>query len=312
MEAVDSFRKHKENRKKRKEETEMGNSLPAQTVRESNGGNKSCKQNKKREMDKKMKSGREEKDTPNSNAIEGRIYGKKDAANEAKDKLQNSSQKKRKNIERVKRADAVEAENVVEQQNGKPKISAKKKKKRRSLGTSQDDFLEKKGSLGTSQDDFLEKKGNVADFEVDQMSSGDEDYSKGMRKWVIQYHQSRPGIKVLQERIDDFITAHEAQEEQARKEREAQAAEGGWTVVVHHKGRKKTTDAESGTAVGSVAQAAVLDKMAKKKRKEVGLEFYRFQRREARRNEIMMLQSKFEQDKKRIQEMRAARKFRPY
>lgn len=73
---------------------------------------------------------------------------------------------------------------------------------------------------------------------------------------------------------------------QERKEREALAAEGGWTVVVHHKGRKKTTDAESGIAVGSVALAAVEDKMAEKKKKEVGLDFYRFQRREAKRNGI--------------------------
>ncbi|KAJ9682993.1 hypothetical protein PVL29_018826 [Vitis rotundifolia] len=148
--------------------------------------------------------------------------------------------------------------------------------------------------------------------EVYHISSGDEDCSKGMKKWIMEYRQSRPGLKILQQRIDEFITAHEAEEEQARKEREASASEGGWTVVVHHKGRKKTTDSESGIAVGSVAQAAVMDKMAKKKSKEIGLNFYRFQRREAQRNELMMLQSKFEQDKMRIQQLRAARKFRPY
>lgn len=70
---------------------------------------------------------------------------------------------------------------------------------------------------------------------------------------------------------------------QERKEREAQAAEGGWTVVVHHKGRKKTTDPESGITVGSVAQAAVLHNMSKKKSK-VAEDFYRFQKREAKRN----------------------------
>ncbi|KVH91468.1 hypothetical protein Ccrd_006513, partial [Cynara cardunculus var. scolymus] len=43
-------------------------------------------------------------------------------------------------------------------------------------------------------------------------------------------------------------------------------AEGGWTVVKHIKGRKKTTDGESGTTMGSVAQAAVIDKMSKKKK----------------------------------------------
>jgi ribosomal RNA-processing protein 7 len=71
---------------------------------------------------------------------------------------------------------------------------------------------------------------------------------------------------------------------QERKAKEALAAEGGWTVVVQKKGRKKTTDSESGIAVGSVAQAAAENKLAKKKPKEVGLDFYRFQKREAQRN----------------------------
>ncbi|XP_058114989.1 uncharacterized protein LOC131257988 isoform X6 [Magnolia sinica] len=158
----------------------------------------------------------------------------------------------------------------------------------------------------------VEKKAEVEEDEVYHMSSGDEDCSKGMKKWITEYHTNRPGLKILQQRIDAFTTAHEAQEEQAKKERESRVAEGGWTVVKHHKGRKKTTDSESGVAVGAVAEAAVLDKMAQKKKKGVALNFYNFQRREAQRNEVMMLQSKFEQDKKRIQQMRAARKFRPY
>ncbi|GAA0145536.1 RNA metabolism protein [Lithospermum erythrorhizon] len=155
-----------------------------------------------------------------------------------------------------------------------------------------------------------EKKEDVN--EVYQIPSEDERPLQGMRKWITDYYRSRPGLNVLQEKIDEFITAHEAQEEQARIEKEEKAAEGGWTVVVHHKGRKKTTDAESGISVGSVAQAAVMEKMATKKNKDVGLDFYRFQKREAKKNEIMMLQSKFEQDKKRMQELRAQRKFRPY
>ncbi|XXG78740.1 hypothetical protein AAC387_Pa08g2618 [Persea americana] len=151
----------------------------------------------------------------------------------------------------------------------------------------------------------------VKSEDVYHLSSGDDDCSKGMKKWLTEYHRSRPGLEILQQRIDDFIIAHEAQEEQAIKEKEALAAEEGWTVVMR-KGNKRTTDLESGISVGSVAQAAVMDKMEKKKKKAIALDFYNFQRREAQRNEIMMLQSKFEQDKKRIQQMRAARKFRPY
>ncbi|KAK7338336.1 hypothetical protein VNO77_18942 [Canavalia gladiata] len=152
-----------------------------------------------------------------------------------------------------------------------------------------------------------EKGGDPEHNEICVISSGDEDCSKGMKKWIMEYHGSRLGLKILQHQIDDFITAHEEKLEEERREREARAAEGGWTVVVHHKGRKKTTDSESGVAVGSVAQAAVENKMVKKKQKGVGLDFYRFHKKEAQRNEIMTLQSKFEEDKKRLQQLRAAR-----
>ncbi|KAI0511654.1 hypothetical protein KFK09_012284 [Dendrobium nobile] len=175
----------------------------------------------------------------------------------------------------------------------------------------------KKKQLTKVQEINIEEIQRVVDEEkvdeekVDEISLVGDDCTRGMKKWLIQYKESRPGLKVLQKRIDEFVTAHEERQEQERKEREARAAEDGWTVVVHQKGRKKTTDAETGTAMGSVASAAVMDKMSKKKSKEIALDFYRFQKREAKRNEVMMLQRKFEQDKKRIQQLRAARKFRP-
>ncbi|XVF31128.1 hypothetical protein REPUB_Repub16aG0118900 [Reevesia pubescens] len=105
-----------------------------------------------------------------------------------------------------------------------------------------------------------------------------------MKKWVTKYHQSRLGLKVLQQRIDDFVIVHEAKLEQGRKEKEARLREGGWIIVEHNKGRKKTTDSENGTTVGSVSQAVVEEKLAKKKSKEFS-DFYRFQKREAQRND---------------------------
>ncbi len=59
--------------------------------------------------------------------------------------------------------------------------------------------------------------------------------------------------------------------------------------MVHHKGRKKTTDTETGTAVGSVSLAAMQEKMANKKPKEVDMNFYRFQKREAHISGMYML-----------------------
>ncbi|CAN6443180.1 unnamed protein product [Victoria cruziana] len=204
---------------------------------------------------------------------------------------------------------------------------AKKSKKAEGIKKDNNEVLQEEADVKNSK---LKKSGKktrkdisqglkeTADTETDEANGiyeiplVDVDSSKGMKKWVIEYHQSRPGLEILQQEIDDFIVAYEARKEKERKEKEALAAEGGWTVVTHHKGRKKTTDAESGIAVGSVAEAAVLEKIAKKKNREPAKDFYRFQRREARRNEVIMLQSKFELDKKRIQQLRAARRFRPF
>lgn len=159
---------------------------------------------------------------------------------------------------------------------------------------------------------MVEAHSKTGESEVDEISLVDEDCSRGMKKWLAQYKEKRPGLNILQQRIDDYIASYEERLEQERKEREAKLDEEGWTIVKHHKGRKKTTDAESGVSVGSVAQAAMVDKLNQKKSKEAPLNFYRHQRREENRNEIMKLQSKFEEDKRRVQEMKAARKFRPY
>ncbi|KAE8679237.1 Late embryoproteinsis abundant protein family protein [Hibiscus syriacus] len=216
-------------------------------------------------------------------------------------------------------------ENLVATKQGKKKdklskTKRKSKEKNASVGT--DDKLVddnevyaqdkcRKDRKKKSNGQLLEKSIAAQEDGVYEIPSGDDDCSKGMKKWLTDYHQSRPGLKVLQQRIDEFIIAYEEKIEQERKEKEARLTEGGWILVEHHKGRKKTTDSESGTTVGSVSQAAVEEKLAKKKSKEVS-DFYRFQKREAQRNELLTLQSKFEQDKKRIQQMRAARKFRPY
>nr|GLL39108.1 uncharacterized protein DDB_G0286299 isoform X1 [Ipomoea trifida] len=242
-------------------------------------------------------------------------------ANEVEEKQKGKSRKKRKSEKAEADSDANEVE---ENQKGKSRKKRKSEKKTNTGGVARPyidaENTSEQENVGKSrktegypqpnaEENFRGKSGEAED--VYELSSGDEDASKGMRKWVTEYYQSRPGLQILQEKIDEYIVAYEAERERERKEKEARIAEDGWTVVVHNKGRKKTTDSETGIAVGSVSQAAVIDNMAKKKTKDIGLDFYRFQKREAKRNEIMELQSKFEQDKKRAQQLRAARKFRP-
>ncbi|CAL5330346.1 unnamed protein product [Camellia sinensis] len=238
------------------------------------------------------------------NEVEGG-FDEQNGAHADRENKERKLRKKRRKSEKTMKSGIDKVDELSkEAEDGSKEDKGKSKKSRK---TKKNDCL-----LSNKDEKLLEKRAESEQNEVYEISSRDEDCSRGMKKWITEYHQSRPGLNILQQRIDDFIIAYDEQEEQARKESEALAAEGGWTVVVHHKGRKKTTDTESGITVGSVAHAAVLENMAKKKSKDVGLDFYWFQKREAQRNEIMTLQSKFEQDKKRIQQLRAARKFRPY
>lgn len=226
-----------------------------------------------------------------------KAYKSKKAHNNKSKDNPPSSESSRVVNDKVDAEDSSRGEKVFLPINGNSKKARKKKK---------DALLTDKKSKA------VKEVQEAAVDDVYQISAEEEGDFKGMRKWIKDFHDRRLGLKVLQEQIDNFIAAHEEQEEEARRMREAKIAEDGWTVVVHRKGGKRTTDPESGVAVGSVAEAAVRDKLAKKKNKDVGLDFYRFQRKEAHRSEVMKLQSKFEEDKKRIQQIRAARKFKPY
>ncbi|KAL9343793.1 hypothetical protein Peur_064224 [Populus x canadensis] len=286
----------KQKKKRNKKANDSDFSEKDVMIKTEDGGNKVNKSAEKKKKKRKREKG--------NNADGGDTIWINDETKAEGEKKSNTLRKKKKrsgeqNNAVIGKFDQLgaESEDGFNELKGK---SEKSKKKKREHDTSKED------------ENMLEKRGETNQDEACCISSGDEDYSKGMKKWLTEYHQSRPDLTVLQQRLDEFIIAHEEKLEQERKEREAQAAEGGWTVVKHHKGRKKTTDSESGITVGSVAPAAVENQMTKKKPKEVGLEFYRFQKREAQRSEIMALRSKFEEDRKRIQQLRAARKFRPY
>lgn len=133
------------------------------------------------------------------------------------------------------------------------------------------------------------------------------DGALGLKGWVQEHQLAFPGNAKLRQQLDDWLAKHE-EEEAAQKS----AADGddGWTVVRRKPGRRKTTDA-AGTAVGAVASAAA-EAQRNKKPPKVLHNFYKFQRRDQRRSEIMDLQDNFERDKRKIAELKAARRFKPY
>lgn len=149
------------------------------------------------------------------------------------------------------------------------------------------------------------KKGKVIPVQI-QLPEGPH----GLKAWVESHKAKKPGNMILQKSLDEWMESWEAEEERKKAEALASLEEDGWTVVQRHRGRKKNTDVASGTVVGGVAAAAAAAHAAKK-RSRVSLDFYRFQQRDRRRTELMELREKFEEDKRRLAELKAARKFHP-
>ncbi|KAI9475835.1 MAG: SSU rRNA processing protein [Benjaminiella poitrasii] len=135
----------------------------------------------------------------------------------------------------------------------------------------------------------------------------------GFRRYILAYELSRPNPIDLQQEVDSYMMkfkADEYQKEREKLERMNKMDEDGFTVVVHHK-RSKTTD---GTIqVGSIsAEAAEIQKEYQQKKKKELVNFYRFQMREQKQNELTELRKRFEEDKEKIAKLKQSRKFKPY
>ena len=143
-----------------------------------------------------------------------------------------------------------------------------------------------------------------------EWSLPESDEPTGLKAWVQRHKESAPAPQVLQKQLDDWVAAYEEEEAAREKQKKTNMAEDGWTVVVRQKGRAKTKE-EGGASVrgGGVSQAVALEMKKASEKKEVESNFYTFQQRDKRRNELLTLRQKFDSDRRRIQELRRERKF---
>ncbi|KAG2496503.1 hypothetical protein HYH03_005328 [Edaphochlamys debaryana] len=138
----------------------------------------------------------------------------------------------------------------------------------------------------------------------------------GLKVWVAEHKAARPGNEVLQAQIDDWMDAFDEEQERRARERQAAMGEDGWTVVVRAKGRKRTREeggvtVQTGGAASNAAAAAAAAAAAKDAKTGQLGDFYRFQRRERRRNELVELRQRFEDDRRRLAQLKATRNFKP-
>ncbi|KAH3796477.1 ribosomal RNA-processing protein 7 homolog A-like [Dreissena polymorpha] len=130
----------------------------------------------------------------------------------------------------------------------------------------------------------------------------------GLAKWCADYQADLLDTNALQTEIDEYMLKYD---DKVQKEKETSAAQEGvpddegWITVTKYSKNKGAPRTE--------AHEKVLTNKARRKRKEKELlNFYSFQMRETKREQIATLRKKFEEDKQKIALMKAARKFRPY
>ncbi|EGF82547.1 hypothetical protein BATDEDRAFT_86342 [Batrachochytrium dendrobatidis JAM81] len=133
----------------------------------------------------------------------------------------------------------------------------------------------------------------------------------GINKWILQHIAMFPKTDHLQSQVDQAMSLFDDSEERAKQELEKKhnaPDDDGFVLVTRGRGKYNTSSDGKG-AVVTVAQESAKTL----KPKNLGLvDFYRFQKREAKRNELAELRRKFEEDKSKIEVLKTKRRFKPY
>ncbi|KAH0519906.1 Ribosomal RNA-processing protein 7-like protein A, partial [Microtus ochrogaster] len=118
--------------------------------------------------------------------------------------------------------------------------------------------------------------------------------------------QEKPDLaESPKEPTSKFFHPKPVPEETKAKEEEGVPDEEGW-VKVTRRGRRPVLPRTE------AASLRVLEKEKRKRARKELLNFYAWQHRETKMEHLAQLRKKFEEDKQRIELMRAQRKFRPY
>lgn len=196
------------------------------------------------------------------------------------------------------------------------------KKMFQNFGTLERLVLKKKSEFGFSRDNSILKSGTSAHliFKEEDAIKHIFDLSEvvyplpkksGLEKWITQYLEMIPDSESLRKSIDEELLEFEEMEKKERlkvlESRNLPDKDG--FVTVTRRGRRNTNKDGSGAIVSAIDPKELKNIKPKEK---VLVDFYRFQRRDSKKNALHELREKFEQDKLKIQKLKESRKFKPY
>jgi ribosomal RNA-processing protein 7 len=130
----------------------------------------------------------------------------------------------------------------------------------------------------------------------------------GLDRYEHLYALHRPSTTELKAALDCVVTAHYQQldEEKELAMKGHNKVDQDGFILVTKSGNKR------GNASDGVVHVTATRSTGELKAKKELVDFYKFQKRETKRDELKSLRERFEQDKSRIQLMKSMRKFKPY
>nr|XP_021189423.2 ribosomal RNA-processing protein 7 homolog A [Helicoverpa armigera] len=139
------------------------------------------------------------------------------------------------------------------------------------------------------------------------LNSEDHQVKVGMKKWIDEYNSRIVLPKTLKENIETFMKQFDENAQKAeKKEKELeQEDDEGWVTVT------KRGKVQSFARTEKVENKIMQKEEKNKKRKELK-NFYTFQIRESKMKHIVSLRQKFEEDKKKIAQIKQSRRFKPF
>ncbi|XP_033304538.1 ribosomal RNA-processing protein 7 homolog A isoform X1 [Bombus vosnesenskii] len=132
----------------------------------------------------------------------------------------------------------------------------------------------------------------------------------GVEKWCLNYNRSVCNEKEMKKKIETYMQNYDQKiSEKIAKEKamEEEAENDGWVTVTGRKKRGQFALSRKESTINKVQR-----KEEQKNKKKQLLNFYTFQIRESKRQNLAELRKKFELDKKRLQDLKSKRTFKPF
>ncbi|XP_014608975.1 PREDICTED: ribosomal RNA-processing protein 7 homolog A [Polistes canadensis] len=141
------------------------------------------------------------------------------------------------------------------------------------------------------------------------LSTEEETYLTGYEKWCTEYNDSLQSEKDLKKEICKYMSMYDQRiaDRIARQKSAEEAEEDGWVTVTSRKKRGKFATSRKESTINKIRTNIEL-----KNRKKQLLNFYTFQIRESKKQHLAELRKKFELDKKKLQELKKRRTFKPF